>query len=150
MRLAISLTLAVLTVLAPFAASSCRAEHDRVVVEAVDKCLSSLPSDWFQMKPEVLYEKLDGGEEWFVLDVRRPEEFATGHLQGAVNIPVHELGKKINFLPQEMERQIVVYCGSGVRSMFAASALLILGYECVYNMRGGFSAWEAAGLPVEH
>lgn len=149
MEWASSLILAMLLVLAFFAPPSCMAADDPVA-EAVDRYLSNLPSDWFQMKPEVLYQKLITGEEWFVLDVRRPEEFATGHLKGAINIPVHELGKNTDLLPVKLGRPIVVYCGSGVRSMFATSALLILGYECVYNMRGGFSAWEAAGLPIEH
>jgi len=111
--------------------------------------VSNLPSDWFQMKPEVLLQKLDLGEEIFVLDARRPDEFAAGHVEGAVNIPVHDLAKHIDQLPNDPDTLIVVYCRSGVRSMFATSALLVLGYNKVYNMPGGFLAWQDAGYPIE-
>ncbi|MEA4883328.1 MAG: rhodanese-like domain-containing protein [Clostridia bacterium] len=125
------------------------AEPDPVVT-AVDNYLTKLPSDWFQMKPEVLLQKLDIGEEIFVLDVRRPDEFAAGHVEGAVNIEVHELAKHIDQLPDDPNALIVVYCRSGVRSMFGTSALLMLGFNRVYNMPGGFLAWQDAGYPIAH
>jgi len=138
---------AALLILTLFAVPSFAAED--AVVKAVDNFVSNLPSDWFQMKPEVLLQKLDLGEEIFVLDVRRPDEFAAGHVEGAVNIPVHDLAKHIDQLPDDPDTLIVVYCRSGVRSMFATSALLVLGYNKVYNMPGGFLAWQDAGYPIE-
>ncbi len=75
--------------------------------------------------------------------------FAAGHVEGAVNIPVHDLAKHIDQLPDDPSTLIVVYCRSGVRSMFATSALLVLGYDKVYNMPGGFMAWQDAGYPIE-
>jgi phage shock protein E len=101
------------------------------------------------MKPEVLLKKLNLGEMIFVLDVRRPDEFAAGHVEGAVNIPVHELAKHVDELPDDPDTLIVVYCRSGVRSMFATSALLVLGYSTVYNMPGGFLAWQDAGYRIQ-
>ena len=138
---------AAILILTLFAVPGFAAED--AVVKAVDNFVSNLPSDWFQMKPEVLLQKLDLGEEIFVLDVRRPDEFAAGHIEGAVNIPVHDLAKHIDQLPDDPSTLIVVYCRSGVRSMFATSALLVLGYNKVYNMPGGFLAWQDAGYPIE-
>ncbi|MBP7892754.1 MAG: rhodanese-like domain-containing protein [Firmicutes bacterium] len=138
---------AAILILTLFAVPGFAAED--AVVKAVDNFVSNLPSDWFQMKPEVLLQKLDLGEEIFVLDVRRPDEFAAGHIEGAVNIPVHDLAKHIDQLPDDPDTLIVVYCRSGVRSMFATSAVLVLGYNKVYNMPGGFLAWQDAGYPIE-
>jgi len=138
---------AAILILTLFAVPGFAAED--AVVKAVDNFVSNMPSDWFQMKPEVLLQKLDLGEEIFVLDVRRPDEFAAGHIEGAVNIPVHDLAKHIDQLPDDPDTLIVVYCRSGVRSMFATSAVLVLGYNKVYNMPGGFLAWQDAGYPIE-
>ena len=138
---------AAILILTLFAVPGFAAED--AVVKAVDNFVSNLPSDWFQMKPEVLLQKLDLGEEIFVLDVRRPDEFAAGHVEGAVNIEVHDLAKHIDQLPDDPSTLIVVYCRSGVRSMFATSALLVLGYNKVYNMPGGFLAWQDAGYAIE-
>jgi len=138
---------AAILILTLFAVPGFAAED--AVVKAVDNFVSNLPSDWFQMKPEVLLQKLDLGEEIFVLDVRRPDEFAAGHVEGAVNIEVHDLAKHIDQLPDDPSTLIVVYCRSGVRSMFATSAVLVLGYNKVYNMPGGFLAWQDAGYPIE-
>lgn len=143
----IQATLIVLLVLTLFAVPTFAAEDD--VIKAVDNFVSNLPSDWFQMKPEVLLKKLNLGEMIFVLDVRRPDESAAGHVEGAVNIPVHELAKHVDELPDDPDTLIVVYCRSGVRSMFATSALLVLGYSTVYNMPGGFLAWQDAGYRIQ-
>ncbi len=146
MRSMIQATLAALLVLTLLAVPAFAAED--AVVKAVDDFVSNLPSDWFQMKPEVLFRKLELDEEIFVLDVRRPAEFAAGHIEGALNIPVHELAKRIEELPGDVDTVIVVYCQGGTRSMFATSALLVLGYRTVYNMVGGFAAWLNAGYPM--
>ena len=147
MKNTIRAAFAAVLILTLFAVPTFAAED--AVVKAVDNFVSNLPSDWFQMKPEVLLQKLDLGEDIFVLDVRRPDEFAAGHVEGAVNVPVHDLAKHIDQLPDDPDTLIVVYCRSGVRSMFATSALLVLGYNKVYNMPGGFLAWQDAGYPIE-
>ena len=147
MKNTIGAAFAAVLILAMFAVPTFAAED--AVVDAVDNFVSNLPSDWFQMKPDVLLQKLELGEEIFVLDVRRPDEYAAGHVEGAVNIPVHDLAKHIDELPDDPDTLIVVYCRSGVRSMFATSALLVLGYNKVYNMPGGFMAWQDAKYPVE-
>lgn len=74
-----------------------------------------------------------------LLDVRTPEEFASGHIEGAVNIPVQELeGRMAELEPKD--RAIVVYCRSGARSSQAESMLEGAGYGKVHNL-GPMSAW---------
>ncbi|MCC6906041.1 MAG: rhodanese-like domain-containing protein [Anaerolineae bacterium] len=80
----------------------------------------------------------------FLVDVRTPEEFASGHIAGAVNIPVEELSAHLSEFPTD--RPTVVYCRSGNRSATAASQLAASGYD-VYDL-GGIIDWSAAGFPV--
>lgn len=86
-----------------------------------------------------------------VLDVREPEEFAAGHLPGAVNIPRGLLEFKIAEIPQMNSSQshIVMYCKTDGRCALAAKTLQEMGYEQVKSLEGGFMAWVAAGKPVE-
>lgn len=85
---------------------------------------------------ERAHELVDSGA--LLLDVRTPGEYAGGHLPGAVNIPVQELGERARELPAT-DRAIVIYCRSGARSAAAASALQSLGYR-VHDL-GPMSAW---------
>lgn len=85
------------------------------------------------------------GTPHFLLDVRTPEEFANGHLEGAVNISVQELLTRLSEIPRD--RPIVLYCRSGNRSNQAALMLQSAGFTDVYDL-GGIIAWQQAGLPV--
>jgi phage shock protein E len=81
-----------------------------------------------------------------LLDVRTPEEFADGHIAGAVNIPLAELGNQLSQVPRDIP--VIVYCRSGNRSAQAATLLRDSGYTNVLDM-GGIVAWVDAGYPVE-
>ena len=83
-----------------------------------------------------------------VLDVRPEDEYALGHLPGAVNIQVHELEKRIADL--DPAREIVAYCRGPycVLSYEAVAALRARGFN-VRRLEDGFPEWRAAGLPVE-
>ena len=72
-----------------------------------------------------------------LLDVRTPEEFAAGHIDGAVNVPVDEVGSRLSGIPHD--EPVVVYCHSGRRAARAAQTLSQNGYQ-VYNL-GPMSAW---------
>lgn len=83
-----------------------------------------------------------------LLDVRSPEEFAQGHLPGAINIPVEELELRLAELPSEQE--LVAYCRGPycVLSHNAAALLRARGFK-VRRLDEGFTDWQAAGLGVE-
>ena len=87
-------------------------------------------------------------EEVFILDVRQPDELlANGWIEGAVNIPLRELGENIDLLPS-FDTTIVSYCGSGWRCTIALTALEGMGWENVLGLKGGsFGGWVAAGYP---
>ena len=75
-----------------------------------------------------------------LVDVRTPDEFAAGHLPGAVNIPVEELPRRFAELGSP-EKPLVVYCRSGARSSRAERLLKERGFQDVFNL-GPMSAWE--------
>ncbi|MDA8232668.1 MAG: metalloregulator ArsR/SmtB family transcription factor [Magnetospirillum sp.] len=83
-----------------------------------------------------------------VLDVRPPEEYASGHLPGSVNIPLKDLKRRLGELPEKTE--VVAYCRGPycVLAYEAVSALREQG-RAVRRMEDGFPEWRAAGLPVE-
>lgn len=83
-----------------------------------------------------------------VLDVRTADEFATGHLRDAKNIPLAELGSRIGELDKQKARSIVVVCEHGARSDKAARMLKKAGFADVVSLDGGLKAWVAAGLPT--
>ncbi len=82
-----------------------------------------------------------------VVDVRRPAEYAAGHVPGAVNLPLDRLASEAGRL--DRERQTLVICAGGYRSSAGAAMLLRAGFGAVANVIGGTSAWIAAGYPTE-
>lgn len=84
----------------------------------------------------------DGG---YVLDVREPWEYVSGHVPGAVPMPMNEIGARVGELPKD--RLIHVVCASGNRSLVVTDALQRAGYQAV-SVAGGTSGWRMAGHPV--
>jgi hydroxyacylglutathione hydrolase len=82
-----------------------------------------------------------------LVDVRERSEWDGGHAPGAIHIPYENVRERAHELP--LGRRIVTYCASGIRSSLAASVLESDGRD-VANMRGGFTAWRNAKLPVSH
>ena len=95
--------------------------------------------------PAELAEKIAAGEV-LLIDVRRPEEFATGHLPGALNAPLDTFDPAA--IPNESGRETVLYCRSSHRSGMAAEKLAQYLGGKVRHMEGGLMAWEEAGLEV--
>lgn len=81
-----------------------------------------------------------------VVDVREPDEWAAGHMPGAVLIPLEQLGIRSHEL--DPARPVVVVCRSGNRSGAGTQLLLQSGFKDVKNLVGGMIAWSAAGKPV--
>ena len=80
-----------------------------------------------------------------LIDVRTPEEFAEGHISGALNIPVEVLEARLSEVPRD--KPVVVYCRSGNRSAEAAQILVNTGYTSIRDL-GGLNSWTAQGLSV--
>ena len=85
-----------------------------------------------------------------IVDVRGAEEFATGHLPGAKNVPRGHLESRIEGVVPDRSSQVILYCASGQRSAYAARTLSEdMGYEHVRSMTGGIALWKDRGYEVE-
>lgn len=100
-----------------------------------------------QWTPRELQARLGDTPDLFLLDVRQPGEWQAGRIPGAHHISGGEIRQRLDEIP--LDRPVAAYCGSGYRSSVAASLLKRAGHTRVYNVIGGFSAWQAGNLPVE-
>lgn len=96
-------------------------------------CLFGLSGD---VDPAKAHELVAQGAT--LVDVRSPEEFAGGHIDGAINVPVGEIANRMGEIPKD--KVVVVYCRSGARSSRAKGALQEAGYKEVYDL-GAMSRW---------
>ncbi len=85
-----------------------------------------------------------------LVDVREADEFAAGHIPGAVHISRGMLEFRFSAMPalQSRDIRVVLYCKTSGRAALAGVALREMGYLNVLNIAGGFDAWVAAGKPV--
>ncbi len=93
---------------------------------------------------DTLAELVEGGTP--VIDVRETDEYAEGHVPGAVNFPMGQLASRL----EEIDRTspVPVICASGNRSAAMTDVLLTQGFDAI-NVRGGTSAWIRSGRPIE-
>ena len=89
---------------------------------------------------QVSPRELDQKKGMMLLDVRTDKEYEGGHIPGSVHVPLSEIGDKIKKLKKDKE--LVVYCQSGNRSIWAIKRLMGMGYTNLYNLKGGFNAWK--------
>jgi len=89
-----------------------------------------------QIRPQDLDQK----KGIVLLDVRTNKEYALGHIPGAVHIPITDLGEKVKKLKKD--KDIVVFCQNGNRSIWAIKRLMGMGYKNLYNLKGGYRAWK--------
>jgi len=87
-------------------------------------------------------------ESTLVLDVRTTEEYASGHLEGSVNIDIREPSflEEIDALPKN--KKCIIYCQSGGRAGAALDIMKKRGFENVCNLKGGIMEWKEKGLPI--
>ena len=98
--------------------------------------------------PADLQRRMKSGEKVVVIDVRDPDEFRDGHIEGSANISRGFLEFRIGTAVTDPATPIVLYCQTGLRSVLAAKALRELGYATVINLQGGYQKWVQSGLPV--
>ena len=91
-----------------------------------------------EITPRELKERLDNGDDIYILDVREPHEYQICNLQGYL-IPVGDLPKRVNEL--DSSREIIAHCKMGGRSAKAVNFLRRSGFKKVYNLTGGITAW---------
>lgn len=117
-------------------------------VRAAKSCIT-------EITPAELMNKLDAKENLLLVDVRESAEFEHGHIGGAHLVPrgiieaAADTSYPKHYLPLSgaRDQQIVVYCATSGRSAMAAAVLQMMGFKNVLNLAGGFTRWEAEGLP---
>jgi len=85
-------------------------------------------------------------EDWpnfFVIDARDAEQYATGHIDGAVNIEWRQVLERQDEIPGD--QPVLIYCDTGAISAQAGLILRVVGYDNVRILRGGYNSWLAAG-----
>ena len=89
---------------------------------------------------EISYKKLEeimkNNPKAILVDVRSKQEYSEGHLNGSINIPLYDLEKQLEKLPDK-QCTMIIYCRSGHRSRQAKERLEKLGYENIYNLKNG-------------
>ncbi|MCU0803820.1 MAG: rhodanese-like domain-containing protein [Burkholderiales bacterium] len=88
-------------------------------------------------------------DDALVLDVRQPAEVAAGKIVNSRNIPLGDLDARVKDLDKWKSKPVIVVCATGNRSGSAVGVLKKHGFEKVFNLSGGYGAWQQAGLPVE-
>ena len=88
-------------------------------------------------------------QDALVLDVREQAEFAQAHILNSRALPLSQLEARVGDIEKFKDKPVIVYCATGNRSSTAAATLRKRGFSSVFNLSGGFVAWQQAGLPVQ-
>ena len=94
-----------------------------------------------------LHQKMKHGP--IIIDVRTPEEFASGHIPTATNIPLQKFASHIERLEKYKQQEIYLVCAAGVRSQRAAELLQQQGFTKAINVEGGTRGWKAKGFRTD-
>ena len=113
---------------------------------AVEQYLSNLPSDFLAIRSVPALKSLLASGNVLLIDVRTPAEYRAGHIAGAINRPLNDLGRHVAEISPE--REVVLYCSSGFRSAMGVMALQLEGRHQVKGFAPSIEGWKAAGEPV--
>lgn len=92
--------------------------------------------------------RIDAGDDFLFLDVREQDEFDFASIEGSTLVPMSEIQERVGELEPHKERDIVVFCHHGMRSMQVTMWLTQQGFTSVKNMDGGIDAWSLAVDPA--
>jgi glyoxylase-like metal-dependent hydrolase (beta-lactamase superfamily II)/rhodanese-related sulfurtransferase len=119
-------------------------------IEATNRGQVDLP--WAMLTTEQVVEEVDVDDlearpaDAIVFDVREPEEYAHGHVPGAISLPQADLALRLSEVPRD--RPVYLVCQGGVRSLRSAQFLKQVGVDRIVSVRGGTQAWQSAGKPI--
>lgn len=104
-----------------------------------------------ELSPEECRKILEGADQdaCIILDVRAPDEYARCHIRGSVNENFFSPEFRNTISKLDRGKKYLVYCTQGTRGSRTMNLMRDLGFSDVTNIRGGISAWQDAGLPVE-
>lgn len=97
--------------------------------------------------PQQFYDEVNDTEVQLI-DVRTPEEYREGHIEGAKNINIHDEDFEQQIEQLDKDETVYIYCKSGSRSSSAVNTMKELEFTDITELRGGITAWKEAGKPV--
>lgn len=120
------------------------ASETNVVEEAALAYFANFPADKHVISPADFFAKIDAGEEMFIIDIRTPEDYAKGHIKGAVNLPFgnQSIAQNLEIIPDDVP--VYVYCYTGQTASQTIAVLNVAG-KPAYNVQSGF----VRGISVE-
>ncbi|MDN3516636.1 rhodanese-like domain-containing protein [Aquisalimonas lutea] len=92
--------------------------------------------------------RLYNRENALFVDIRSEADFARGHLPDAINVPNGNFDQRHKKLDKRKNKPVIVYCSQGMQAGRFGKQLKQEGFERVHQLKGGFNAWQEAGLPV--
>ena len=104
-------------------------------------------SDAPEVLPQELVARLAAEAPPLVLDVRTPQEYAAGHVPGALSVPHKALAGRLAEVLDFRDREVVVYCERGKRSVMASGVLREAGFTSIRHLQGHMVEWRRQGLP---
>ena len=114
--------------------------------ETIDDYVFKLPNEagYYDITVDLLKARIDDKSDnnFIIVDIRDDASYDAGHIPGAINIPLNELGYRVFSL--DKTKDIIVYCFTGVTSQVACQILINAGFKDVYNVIGGIKAWDYA------
>ncbi|MGB7024252.1 MAG: rhodanese-like domain-containing protein [Candidatus Acidiferrales bacterium] len=93
-------------------------------------------------------KRLDAGEKMILVDTREDNEWAKGHIPGAVHLGKGVIERDVETTIPDKNATVVLYCGGGFRSALAADNLQKMGYKNVISMDGGWRGWTESNFPI--
>ena len=97
-----------------------------------------------------LMQRIKANQAGLILDVRSPQEYAEGHIPGAINIPHDQLGSRLAEIGSHKDKDVVLYCGSGGRVGIAVNTLRPAGFSKLLHLDGDMNGWRRNGsLPIK-
>jgi len=99
---------------------------------------------------EKVFEMLENEEDFKLVEVLSEEDYKSGHLPKAINLPADQIESKAAEVLPDKEQKIVVYCSGFLCTASSGSARMLqqMGYKNVLDFKGGKEDWEKAGLPL--
>lgn len=120
-----------------------------MLLVTAQSCNEPKPEQVTVISPQEMRESLNEDRLLQLLDVRTTEEYEVGHLRDSQNICVTDSDFKEKVAKLDKNKPVYVYCKKGGRSAKAAKILTEMGFKEIYDLDGGITAWDEAGLETE-
>lgn len=121
--------------------------YQNLALPSVKDFLHSIPADYYTVKQINALKVLTKEKRALLIDVREKNEYNSGHIKNAINIPIRTLTDNLKQIPKN--RPVILYCSTGYRTALGVMALQMLGYDNVKGFPPSIEGWKAGGELLE-